>query len=232
MHTEETQNPEIVEQAVEMHDKKSPEQSFAELRRAKEQLERELWQAKKEFELEKQMLARQMPQTSQEEEDFDYRQLEQEDFPDGKKLAKAFNSFNKKMSSYEKKLVEKEQEILYLKTVQEFPDFKDVVTPENIEKYIKNDEDNKEAVERASNPLRRVYNLIKRDPRYISENQAKLKSSSQELKRVEEKENKPKVGSVGVRSEAVTAAAKISNSALTKEQKTALWKETLAYSRK
>jgi hypothetical protein len=35
-----------------------------------------------------------------------------------------------------------------------------------------------------------------------------------------------------VRSEAVTAAAKLSNSTMSKDQRNALWKETLAYSRK
>ncbi len=38
--TEQTQTPDIVEQAGETHDKKSAEQSFAELRMAKEELER------------------------------------------------------------------------------------------------------------------------------------------------------------------------------------------------
>ena len=47
----ETQIPEIVDQAVETHEK-SPQDSFAELRKAKEDLERQVWQAKKELELE------------------------------------------------------------------------------------------------------------------------------------------------------------------------------------
>jgi len=145
------------------------------------------------------------------------------------------NQVNKKLSNYEQKLAEKDQKLLILETATEFPDFKEVVTAENIEKYIKSDEDNREAVEKASNPLRKVYNLIKKDARYQADKASlatKDKPISQEQRRVDEKEGKPKTGSLGVRSEAVTMAAQISNSRMTKEQKAALWKETLAAARK
>ena len=238
--TEETQSPELVAQAEETHEKKSPQESFAELRQAKESLERQLWQAQKEREmyekqLQMQAQAMQKPQAIPQEEDFDYRQLEQEEFPDGKKLVKALNTFNKKLSGYEQELARKDQKIQILEAATEFSDFKDVVTPENIEKYIKSDEDNREAVETAKNPLRKVYNLIKKDARYQADLASKAASSkpiSQEQKRVDEKEGKPELGSLGVRSEAVTAAARLSNSTMTKEQRNALWKETLAASRR
>ncbi len=237
--TEQTQSPEVVAQAAENHEKKSPQESFAELRKAKEDVERQLWQANKEKEMyEKQMqLQQQMqrqPQTPP-EEDFDFRQLESEEFPDGKKLVKAFNQVNKKLSGYEQKLAEKDQKLQILETATEFPDFKDIVTPENIEKYIKSDEDNREAVEKAANPLRKVYNLIKKDARYQADkaaNTPKSKPVSQEQQRVDDKEGKPKLGSLGVRSEAVTTAAKMSNSTMTRDQRNALWKETMAAARK
>lgn len=225
----------VVEQKVETHEK-SPKESFAELRKAKDDLERQLWQAQKERELiEKQM---QMQMQSQQvkaqpaEEDFDFRNLEQEEFPDGKKLAKAFNHVEKKLSTYEKKLSEKDIKIQALEFAVEHSDFKDVVTAENIEKYIKSDEDNREAVEKASNPLRKVYSLIKKSAAYQQDLAAKNKPVSQEQKRVEEKEALPKTTSQGVRSEAVTVAAKLSNSRMSKEQKNALWAETLAAARR
>jgi hypothetical protein len=234
-----TQAPEVVDQAPETHEKKSPQESFAELRKAKEDLERQLWQAQKEKELyEKQMqLQAQQQQKPQqpEEEDFDFRQLAQEEFPDGKNLMKAFNTVTRKMSQYEQKLAEKDQKLLILETAAEFPDFKEIVTAENIEKYIKSDEDNREAVEKAANPLRKVYNLIKKDARYQADKasaHAKNVPKSAEQQRVEDKESKPKTGSHGVRSEAVSTAAAVSNSKMTREQKTALWKETLELSRK
>jgi hypothetical protein len=235
---EETQAPEVVDQADQTHDKKSPQESFAELRQAKEALERQLWQAQKEREMyEKQMQMQQQLQRPSipQEEEFDYRQLEQEEFPDGKKLVKALSQFDKKLSEKDKRLAEANQKIQILETATEFPDFKDVVTPENIEKYIKSDEDNREAVETARNPLRKVYNLIKKDARYqadLSAKKAQDKPISQEQKRVDDKESKPKLGSLGVRSEAVTTAAKLSNSTMTKEQRNALWKETLSYARR
>ncbi len=81
--TEQTQTPEIVDQAVQTHEK-PPQESFAELRKAKEDLERQLWQAKKEREMyEKQMQMQQqmqMSSASPPEEEYDYRQLEQEEF--------------------------------------------------------------------------------------------------------------------------------------------------------
>tara|TARA_R110000868_G_scaffold110901_1_gene299898 strand:+ start:570 stop:1292 length:723 start_codon:yes stop_codon:yes gene_type:complete len=237
--TEQTQEPDVVNQAVETHEK-SPQESFAELRKAKEDLERQVWQAKKELELEKQMQMQQQQQMQMRsaqppEEEYDYRQLEQEEFPDGKKLVKAFDQFKKQMSEKDKKLAETNQQLLYLQTCQELPDFKEIVTAENIEKYIKSDEDNREAVEKAANPLRKVYNLLKKDSRFVADmaaKQAKDKPKSQEQQRVDEKEGKPKLGSLGVRSEAVSTAASMSNSKMTKEQKSALWKETLAASRR
>lgn len=237
---EQTQTPAVVEQAVENHEK-SPQESFAELRKAKDDLERQLWQAQKEremFERQMQMQAQyqqQSKQPSPQEEEFDYRQLEQEDYPDGKKLVKALNSFDKKLSGYEKKLAEKDQKILILETAQEFADFKQIVTPENIEKYIKSDEDNREAVEKAANPLRKVYTLIKKEMRYQNGNAApvdKVGAVSQEQKRIDEKENKPKTTAIGVRSEAVTYAAHVSNSKMSRQQKEALWRETQAAARK
>lgn len=237
--TEQAQNPEVAAQAEINHERKSPQESFAELRKAKEDLERQVWKAQQEKEwyekqLQQQQMQQQARQPTQQEEDFDFRQLEQEDFPDGKKLVKAFGSMNKKMSSYEQKLAEKETYLKALETKLEFPDFAEVVTAENIEKYIKSDEDNRESVEKAANPLRKVYNLIKKDARYQNDLAVKKKSTSisQEQKRVEEKENKPQVGSLGVRSAAITTAAQLSNSTMTKEQRNALWKETLAAARK
>jgi hypothetical protein len=236
--TEISATPEVASQAVDNH-KKSPEESFAELRKAKEDLERQLWQSKKEREMyEKQVQMQQqmqMSSTQPPEEEYDYRQLEQEEFPDGKKLVKAFNQFNKQLSAKDKAIAEANQKLLILETAQEFADFKEIVTAENIEKYIKSDEDNREAVEKATNPLRKVYNLIKKDARYQADKADKAskdKPVSQEQRRVDEKEGKPKLGSLGVRSEAVSTAAAMSNSRMTKEQKAALWKETISAARR
>lgn len=236
--TEQTQAPEVVDQAVDKHEK-SPQESFAELRKAKEDLERQLWQAQKEREMyEKQMQMQaqyQQKPMQPEEEEFDFRQLEQEDFPDGKKLVKAFNQVNKKLTSYEQQLAEKDQKLIYLETAQSIKDFNEIVTAENIEKYIKSDEDNREAVEKAANPLRKAYNLIKKDARYqadLAAKEQKEKPISQEQKRVNDKDAMPRHTSIGVRSEAVGTAARMSNSTMTKDQRNALWKETLAASRK
>lgn len=225
--TETSATPEVAAQAVETHEKKSPQESFAELRRAKEDAERQAWQAKKELELMQQQHQR-MQQPQPQEEDFDFRQLEQEEFPDGKKLVKAFGQINKKLSTYEQKLAEKEAQIKALNFAREHPDFNDIVTPENIEKYIKNDEDNQDTVSRSSDPLRKVYNLIKKEVARAP----KEKPISQEQKKVDEKEQKPKTTSAGVRSEAVTVAAKMTNSSMSKEQRNAIWKETQQYARR
>jgi len=83
--------------------------------------------------------------------------------------------------------------------------------------------------------LRKVYNLIKKDARYQADKaqiQQKNKPVSQEQQRVDEKEGKPKMTSLGVRSDAVSTAAAMSNSRMSKEQKMALWKETLASARR
>lgn len=233
--TEQTQVAEVVDQPVETHEKKSPQESFAELRKAKEDLERQLWQAQKEKELyerQMQMQAQHQQPVAPPEEDFDYRQLEQEEFPDGKKLVKAFNQFNKQLSEKDKRLAEANQKLAILELASEFPDFKEVVTAENIEKYIKSDEDNREAVEKAANPLRKVYNLVKKDARYQADKAQTKKPVSQEQQRVDEKEGKPKMTSVGVRSDAVSTAAAMTNSRMSKEQKMALWKETLSAARR
>jgi hypothetical protein len=235
--TENSATPDVATQAAESHDEasKSPKESFAELRKAKEDLERQLWQAQKERELIQQQMQSQLQPKQQEipEEDFDYRQLESEDFPDGKKLVKALSSMDKKMSKYEQKLAEKDHKLQALETALEFSDFKEVVTAENIEKYIKSDEDNLEAVNKASNPLRKVYNLIKKSAAYQAETAKKTATPiSQEQKRVNDKESKPQINSIGVRSDAVTSAGKLTNSTMTRDQRNALWKETQAAARR
>lgn len=236
---EQAQNPDMAAQAVETHEKKSPQESFAELRKAKEDLERQLWQSQKEremYEKQLQMQAQyqQKPQNvAPEEEEFDFRTLEQQEFPDGKNIAKAFNTFNKRLTEKDKKIAEANQKLQVLETATEFADFKTVVTPDNIEKYIRNDEDNHEAVQKAANPLRKVYSLIKKELEKQELVDFKNRSSvSQEQKRIEEKDTRPKTGSLGVRSEAVSTAAQMSNSKMSKAEKAAIWKETLAASRK
>lgn len=231
---EQAQIPEVAAQAEEHHEKKSPQESFAELRRQKEQLEREAWQAKKELELERQQLERlkQQQQTIQQEKHFDFNQLASQEFPDGKVLVEAFGTIDKKLSSYEQKLAEKEAKIKALEFAQDHPDFRDVVTPENIEKYIKSDEDNLESVNNSANPLRKVYNLIKKSAAYQSDKAAKEKPISQEQRRIEEKESKPKAESIGVRSAAVSTAAKWSDSKMTRKEKLAIWAETQALAKR
>jgi len=74
--TEQTQTPDVVNQAADNHEKKSPQESFAELRKAKEDLERQLWQAQKEKELyerQMQMQAQHQQPVIAPEEEFDYR---------------------------------------------------------------------------------------------------------------------------------------------------------------
>jgi hypothetical protein len=232
--TEQTQLPEVVAQAEENHGKKSPQESFAELRKAKDDVDRQLWQAQKELELRDKMQLK-PANIPPPEEEFDFRQLEQEEFVEGKKVVKAFHRMDRKMSEYDKKLAEKEQKIQILETVQALPDFKDIVTAENIEKYIKSDEDNIEAMQKAENPLRKAYNLIKKDARFLQDQASKTSKSkpvSQEQQKVDEKDTKPRTGSMGVRSEAVSTAAGLSNSKMSKEQRNALWKETLSCARK
>lgn len=230
--TEQTQAPEVVDQAVEHHEK-TPQESFAELRKAREQAEREAWQAKKELEMLKGQVQMQMQPQQSQEDDYDFRQLEQEEFPDGKKLVKAFGKIDKKLSTYEQKLAEKDIKIQALEFSVSHPDFKDVVTAENIEKYIKSDEDLKEAVEKSSNPLRTVYNLIKKHADYQADKAKKMpKAVSQEQMRIDDKDAKPKTGSIGVRSEAIQTVAAMSNSKMTKEQRNALWAETQAAARR
>jgi len=230
--TENSATPEVAIQAVESHEK-TPKESFAELRKAKEDAERQAWQAKKELEMMQMQLQRQQAPAAPPEDDFDFRQLEQEEFPDGKKLVRAFSKMDKKLSGYDQKLTEKDIKIQALEFAVEHADFKDVVTADNIEKYIKSDEDNREAVETAKNPLRKVYNLIKKSAAYQADMAAKTaKPVSQEQKRVDDKDNKPKTGSMGVRSDAVTAAAQLSNSRMSKDQKNALWRDTMAAARR
>lgn len=227
--TEQAQIPEVADQDVVIHEK-SPKESFAELRRAKEDLERQLWEVKKEKELAERYMQAHARNQDPVEEDFDYRTLEQEEFPDGKKLVKALNTFNKKMSQYEKKLAEKDQKIQILETATEFPDFREVVTAENIEKYINSDEDNREAVETAKNPLRKVYNLIKKSAAYQAD-KAQKAPPYQEVRRLEDKESKPKTGPMGVRSESVSTIAALSNSQMTREMRAQLMNQTLIASR-
>ena len=166
------------------------------------------------------------------EEQFDFSQLETEEFPDGKNLSKAFRVLDKRLKSYDMKLTEKDRKIAVLEAAVNHKDFNEVVTAENVKKYIESDEDNLESVRNAANPGLKIYNLIKKSHAYNSDLQAKKSVQSQEKQKVEEKETKPKTSSIGVRSEAINAAASMSNSKMTKEQRNALWAETQSAARK
>ena len=169
---------------------------------------------------------------AQVEEDFDFNSLESEEFPDGKNLSKAFKMLDRKLKSYDTKLSEKDQKIAILETAMQHKDFNEVVTAENIKKYIESDEDNLESVQKAANPGKKVYNLIKKSAAYQADQAASKRPPSQEALKVEEKEMKPKSGSIGVRSEAVGMAAALSSSKMSREQREALWKETQGYARR
>ena len=232
--TEQAQIPDVAAQAVETHDKKTPSESFAELRKKAEDAERRAWQKEKELEMLQRQMQMQAPaQQVPQEDEFDYRQLEQEQFPEGKNLVKAFGKIDKKLSAYEKQLQEKDSKINALEFAVNNADIKEIVTAENIEKYIKSDEDNLESLQKSANPLRKAYNLIKKEmEREKMSLKVKEASISQEQKRVDEKENRPKTGSMGVRSDAITTVASMSNSKLTKAQKDALWADTQKAARK
>lgn len=217
----------LATQATENHadndSRKSYQENLVNLRKKSELLEQQ------NLLLQQQLMqqAQQRQQPQEVEEAFDFSMLEREEFPDGKNLAKAFKSVERKLKSYDQKLTEKDRKINLLETAVQYKDFAEVVTPENIKKYIESDEDNLEAVRTASNPGRRLYNLIKKNADY--QHSLEKKAPTHEQRKVEEKESKPKTGSVGVRSEAVGVAAQLSSSRMTKEQKAALWRETLSY---
>lgn len=183
--------------------------------------------------LQQQLMQNNQPKTqmSPVEEDFDFSSLENEEFPDGKNLSKAFKMLDRKLKSYDTKLSEKDQKIAILETAMQHKDFNEVVTAENIKKYIENDEDNLESVQKAANPGKKIYNLIKKSSAYQADLASK-KSPSQEQVKVDEKVGKPKTTSIGVRSEAVGMAAKLSNSSMTRDERNALWAETQKLARR
>lgn len=224
--------PEVAQPEVTGHEAKqsSKDYNFDQLRKQKEYFEQEAYRLQQQNLALQQATSNMRKAPEEQEEAFDFRQLENEEFPEGKKLAKAFNSMDKKFKGFEQKLSEKDRKIQILETAMEYKDFAEVVTDANIEKYIKNDEDLLEAVRTASNPGKRAYNLIKKSASYQADQGNKKQVVSQEQKKVDEKESKPKTSSIGVRSESVTMAAKFSN--MSKEQKQALWKEIDSYSRR
>ena len=172
----------------------------------------------------------QKPVEAPEEPDFDYSQLDNEDFPDGKKLAKAFQTVNRKLATYDKRLAEKDRKINVLETAVQNKDFAHIVTPDNIKKYIETDEDNLDLVRRAENPGQKIYNLIKKSAAYQADTKVKA-APSQEQSKVDEKGSKPKTSSIGVRSDAITTAAQISQSKMTREQRNTLWAESQGFAK-
>lgn len=167
------------------------------------------------------------------EEHFDFNSLSKDQFPEGEKLAKAFSHLEKKLGKYDKKLSDKDAKIAVLEAAVKYKDFDEVCSTENIKKYIEQDEDNIESVRKAANPGLKIYNLIKKSHAYQSDLvKQKVPPISQEQKKVEEKETKPRTSSVGIRSEAISTVSGVTNSTMTREQKTALWKETAALASK
>lgn len=221
----------VATQSVEDHEMKSHKDNLVALRRKSELLEQQNLLLQQQLHQHAQSNGMKTKQPEPEEQ-FDFSQLETEEFPDGKKLSKAFNALDRKLKSYDIKLTEKDRKIAVLEAAVNHKDFNDVVTAENVKKYIESDEDNLESVRTAANPGLKIYNLIKKSHAYQQDQTAKKSVSSQEKQKVEEKEMKPKTSSIGVRSEAVGIAAQISNSKMTREQKNALWAETTSAARR
>jgi hypothetical protein len=221
----------VVNPAVEDHEMKSAKDNLIALRRKSELLEQQNLLLQQQLHNHAQANGVKAKQLEPEEQ-FDFSQLETEEFPDGKKLSKAFSVLDRKLKAYDTKLSEKDRKIAVLEAAVNHKDFNEIVTAENVKKYIESDEDNLESVRTAANPGLKIYNLIKKSHAYQQDQLSKKSVASQEKQKVEEKETKPKTSSIGVRSEAVGIAAAISNSKMTREQRNALWAETQSAARR
>lgn len=196
----------------------SKEYNFAQLRQQKEQLERELERERQEKLYLMQMNQQKHFQEQPQEQEFDWNSLNTEDFIEGKKVAQAFGYIQKKVS-------EKDQKIQLLEAALNNKDFHEVVTDENIKKYIMNDPDYVEAIKTASNPGQRLYKLIKNHKDYQADMIQKNKPSmTPEQRKVIENDTKPKQSSMGIRSDAVKVAARYSE--MSKEDRAKIWQET------
>ena len=214
---------------TESHDKSGTEaENIRALRAQRDEARQEILWMKQQIQATQ---ARPQAPQMQPEEEFDYRELEKDEYPDGKKLSKALTHLDKKLKGYDQKLSEKDRKIAILETAMQHKDFNDIVTAENIKKYIESDEDNLESVQKAANPGLKIYNLIKKSAAYRDDMQAK-KPVSQEKQRIDDQATKPKTTSLGVRSEAVSVAAATSNSKMTREQKNAIWADTMSHARR
>lgn len=230
---------EIATQTVEDHasdSKKTERDNLVALRKKSELLEQQNYLLQQQLYQQQQSLvnSRGVNQPQEEaEEHFDFNSLSKDQFPEGEKLAKAFSHLERKLGKYDKKLSEKDAKIAVLEAAVKYKDFDEICSTENIKKYIESDEDNIESVRKAANPGLKIYNLIKKSHAYQSDLiKKKVPPISQEQKKVEEKETKPKTSSVGIRSEAISTVSGVTNSTMTREQKLALWQETVALSSK
>lgn len=210
---------------TEVSAKSNKELNFELLRHKTEQLERDLERERQEKQSLMQM-RQPIQQQPQAEPDFDWNSLETEDFIEGKKVSNALKHINKKLS-------EKDKKIALLEAAVSNAGFNDVVTEQNVKKYIMNDPDFVDLVRNSSNPGQAMFKLISKNADYLAEKalkEQKAKPISQELKKLAEDAGKPKSSPVGVRSESIKHAAKFSE--LSRADRAALWEETQRLSRK
>ncbi len=219
---------EVVAPAPDVKPQGDKDYNFIQLRQKTEQLERDLDRERQEkvyymqMQQQRQIDQNQTPQ----EPDFDYRSFETEDFVEGKKVAKALASLDRRLS-------EKDKKISVLEAAISNTGFNEVVTEENIKKYIMNDPDFVALVKGSSNPAQAMFKLISKNGDYIADKAQKERSSkpiSQELKKIAEDSGRPKTSPVGVRSESIKHAAKFSE--LSRADKAALWAETQKLARR
>lgn len=133
--TQEAEQP--VEQQAAPEQDTDAKKSFRELREQKEQLKRERDEALRMLQfVEKNLSQKSQPKVEAEDEDFNIDSLQDDEYTDNKKLKKILKSQKKSYAQLEEKLQQTAQRN-YQQTVEariraEFPDYKDVVSDENI----------------------------------------------------------------------------------------------------
>lgn len=176
---------------------------------------REIRQTLKELRRENQALREQLTPRAQQEEAEEEEEGTEESLVTNKKLQKA-------LSRIEQKLFEKERESVEDRVRVKFPDFDEVVTPENVEYLQKNDPELALSLRSLANdPFKQAmaaYKMLKRTDYYLNRNTMNDKAKIAE--------NKQKPSSVqAVRKQGALSEANRFANGLTPELKSQLWKE-------
>jgi hypothetical protein len=159
---------------------------------------------------------------------------DEDDYPSTAAFKKAIKNSMKTMMNISEKKMEKiverhlEKQSVGPRTASKYKDFNEVVTPENLSRFIESNKVINDLIERAENPFEAAYEYIKNHKDFNTMKREESSSKRETQSRIKKNAETPKVGG-NARREVANIVSSFRG--MTAEQKKALVSETERFAR-